>query len=115
MPEGGGMVDLYRRITPPNQPGLFFAGLVQPIGPTIPLVEIQARWIAAVLAGKVALASPSDMAIEVRAFHQTKQRTWLNSARYTLEVDFKDYARELNGDISRAASGRQAGAMAATF
>ncbi|WP_295851925.1 NAD(P)-binding domain-containing protein [Tardiphaga sp.] len=115
VPEGGGMVDLYRRITPPNQPGLFFAGLVQPIGPTIPLVEIQARWIAAVLAGKVALASPSDMAIEVRAFHQTKQRTWLNSARYTLEVDFKDYARELNGDISRAASGRPAAATAATF
>jgi dimethylaniline monooxygenase (N-oxide forming) len=115
VPEGGGMVDLYRRITPPNQPGLFFAGLVQPIGPTIPLVEIQARWIAAVLGGKVALASPSDMALEVRAFHQTKQRTWLNSARYTLEVDFKDYARELNGDISRAASGRPAAATAATF
>ncbi|MBC7579993.1 MAG: NAD(P)-binding domain-containing protein [Tardiphaga sp.] len=112
VPEAGGMVDLYRRITPPNQPGLFFAGLVQPIGPTIPLVEIQARWIAAVLAGKVVLPSPSDMALEVRAFHQTKLRTWLNSARYTLEVDFKDYARELNGDISRPASGRQAGAMA---
>jgi hypothetical protein len=24
-----------------ERPGLFFAGLVQPIGPTIPLVEVQ--------------------------------------------------------------------------
>jgi dimethylaniline monooxygenase (N-oxide forming) len=69
VPENGGMVDLYRRITPPNQPGLFFAGLVQPIGPTIPLVEIQARWIAAVLSGKVALPEvANDMALEVRGF-----------------------------------------------
>lgn len=108
VPENGGMVDLYRRITPPNRPGLFFAGLVQPIGPTIPLVEIQARWIAAVLSGKVALPSPSDMALEVRSFHQAKQRTWLNSPRYTLEVDFKDYASELNDDIAQAARGRPA-------
>ncbi|MDB5654402.1 MAG: monooxygenase [Tardiphaga sp.] len=113
VPEQGGMVDLYRRITPPNQPGLFFAGLVQPIGPTIPLVEIQARWIAAVLSGKIALPSITDMAIEVRSFHQEKQRTWLNTPRYTLEVDFKDYARELNGDIANAARGRAAAAAEA--
>jgi len=108
VPEAGGMVDLYRRITPPNRPGLFFAGLVQPIGPTIPLVEIQARWIAAVLSGKVALPAAADMALEVRSHHLQKQRTWLNSARYTLEVDFKDYAAELTGDIATAARGRPA-------
>ena len=108
VPETGGMVDLYRRITPPNRPGLFFAGLVQPIGPTIPLVEIQARWIAAVLSGKVALPAPADMALEVRSHHLQKQRTWLNSARYTLEVDFKDYAAELTADIATAARGRPA-------
>jgi dimethylaniline monooxygenase (N-oxide forming) len=109
VPEAG-MVDLYRRMTPPNQPGLFFAGLVQPIGPTIPLVEIQARWIASVLAGQITLPGISEMAIEVRDFHQKKQRTWLNSARYTLEVDFKDYAGELNADMASAKSGRPASA-----
>ncbi|QUS39226.1 monooxygenase [Tardiphaga alba] len=106
VPEGGGMVDLYRRMAPPTQPGLFFAGLVQPIGPTIPLVEVQARWIAAVLSGRVELPSPGDMALEVRDFHQKKISTWLNSARYTLEVDFRDYTRELNGDIAQGATGR---------
>lgn len=110
VPENGGRVDLYRRITPPTQPGLFFAGLVQPIGPTIPLVEIQARWIAAVLSGKVALPAANDMALEVRGFYQDQLRTWLTSPRYTLEVDFKDYAAELNGDIASAARGRSASA-----
>ncbi len=97
--EDGQPVDLYRRITPPTQPGLFFAGLIQPIGPTIPLVEVQARWIAAVLAGGIALPNPTDMASEVRDYHDRKARTWLNSARYTLEVDFNDYSRELMRDM----------------
>ena len=34
---------LYRRIVSIEHPGLFFAELVQPIGPTIPLVEVQAQ------------------------------------------------------------------------
>lgn len=98
-------VDLYRRITPPLQSGLFFAGLVQPIGPTIPLVEIQARWIAATLAGKMKLPSPSAMATEVKAHHERKKRTWLNSARYTLEVDFKSYSGALRKDMERSRAG----------
>lgn len=103
--EDGGSVDLYRRITPPSQSGLFFAGLVQPIGPTIPLVEIQARWIAATLAGKMKLPDPADMANEVKAHHARKQRTWLNSARYTLEVDFKSYSGALRRDMERHRAG----------
>jgi dimethylaniline monooxygenase (N-oxide forming) len=37
---------LYRPIFSIKHPGLFFAGLIQAIGPTIPLVEVQAQWIA---------------------------------------------------------------------
>src|SRR5690606_20263033 len=57
-------VSLYRRILPPDLPGLYFAGLVQPIGPTIPLVEVQARWLAAVLAGDIALPDRAAMQAE---------------------------------------------------
>lgn len=60
----GDIVNLYRRISPPSHPGLFFAGLVQPVGATIPLVEIQARWIAAALAGTMTLPGVDDMAAE---------------------------------------------------
>lgn len=101
----GEMVDLYRRMTPPGLPGLYFAGLVQPIGATIPLVEVQAQWIAAALGDSMTLPSADDMAREIRSHHEQKQRTWLNSARYTLEVDFKGYAGALRRDMKR----RQAG------
>ena len=101
----GDVVDLYRRMMPPRQPGLFFAGLVQPIGATIPLVEVQARWIAAVLANKLTLPSPAEMAQEVRRHHEKKQQTWLNSARYTLEVDSKSYTNALRKDMERNQAG----------
>ncbi|HEX3141472.1 MAG TPA: NAD(P)-binding domain-containing protein [Rhizobacter sp.] len=97
---GDGPVSLYRRMLPPALPGLYFVGLVQPIGPTIPLVEIQARWVASVLAGHTALPDMSVMHAEI-ARHHAHQSRYLGSARYTLEVDFRDYAKQLRGDIQR--------------
>lgn len=101
----GGAVDLYRRIVAPGRPGLLFAGLVQPIGPTIPLVEIQARWIAALLAQRLVLPPVEAMAREIALHHERQRSTYLDSARYALEVDFKTYARQLNGDLRRGQGG----------
>ncbi len=39
-------VDLYRRVVPPDRPGLWFIGLVQPLGAVMPLAEAQAHWVA---------------------------------------------------------------------
>jgi dimethylaniline monooxygenase (N-oxide forming) len=101
----GKTVELYRRMLPPALHGLYFAGLVQPIGPTIPLVERQARWLAAVLAGDVALPPPAEMQREIAA-HQIRQRkTYLDSARYALEVDFKSYVRSLAKDFQKGLAG----------
>lgn len=100
-----GKVDLYRRIVPPARPGLFMAGLVQPIGPTIPLVEIQGKWIAAVLANDIALPDPQRMHAEIRAHHDYVSRRFVGSARYTLEVDFRKYARQMFNDIRRGVGG----------
>jgi len=98
----GEEVGLYRRIMPPGLQGLFFAGLVQPIGPTIPLVEVQARWIAAVLSNSISLPSQAAMLEEVLAYHEQKQRTYVSSARYTLEVDGRSYKAALLKDIAAA-------------
>ena len=100
-----GGVALYRRIIPPALPGLFMVGLVQPVGPTIPLVEIQARWIASVLAGKTALPDRATMEEEIRAHNAQLASRYVGSARYTLEVDFGDYARQLRGDMTKRAAG----------
>ena len=77
---------------------------MQPIGPTIPLVEIQARWVALVLAGRTTLPDVATMQREIAAHHRHQSR-YLGSARYTLEVDFRDYAQQLRGDMARGRAG----------
>ena len=47
---------------------------------------------------------------EVRDHQRHIDKQFVGSPRYTLEVDFKDYAAELNGDIASAARGRSAAA-----
>ena len=96
---GGQPPALYRRIVALDHPGLLFAGLVQPIGPTITLVEIQARWMAALLSGRIALPARAAMAAEVERHRARVARRYVNAARYTLEVDFKEYAGQLAGDL----------------
>ncbi|GIZ50201.1 flavin-containing monooxygenase [Noviherbaspirillum aridicola] len=100
-----GRAALYRRMLPPDLPGLYLAGLVQPIGPTIPLVEIQGRWLASVLAGDTALPGREVMEDEIGRHARRLARRYVGSARYTLEVDFREYAGQLNKDMRRGRAG----------
>jgi hypothetical protein len=84
----------------PDAPGLYFAGLVQPVGPTIPLVEIQGRWIARALAGDVSLPDEEAMAQEIAAHRRWVRANFVNSERYRLEVDFRVYAGQLERDMA---------------
>ena len=97
--------DLYRRMVLPDRPGLFFAGLVQPIGPTIPLVEIQARWIASVLSKRMTLPGREEIRREIEHHRERQRKTYLDSARYALEVDFKTYAAQMNRDMQTGRAG----------
>ena len=45
---------LYRRVAAPDQPGLFFIGFVQPLGPIMPIAEAQSEWVADLLQGRTA-------------------------------------------------------------
>lgn len=92
---------LYRRMAPPQLPGLYFLGLVQPVGPTIPLVEVQARWLAALLGGAMRLPEPAAMAREIDRHASAVRRRYVGTARYALEVDARGYARQLVGDTQR--------------
>lgn len=96
---------LYRRIAPPEHPGLFLSGLVQPVGPTIPLVEIQARWIAAAISGRMSLPGQAEMNREIEAHRSRNAKRYLDSGRYTLEVDFREYAGQMDGDMERSRAG----------
>ena len=72
LPEGlppriGGALALYRLVFPPGIANLAFAGLTRVSGPVFPVSELQARWIAAVFSGRVALPSEHAMRAEIEA------------------------------------------------
>lgn len=96
---------LYRRMVLPDQPGLIFAGLVQPVGPTIPLVETQGKWIAAMLSGKMALPDRDTRQQEIAAHRERQRKTYLDSPRYTLEVDYALYSKQMKNDITTGTAG----------
>lgn len=97
--------DLYRRMVLPDRPGLIFAGLVQPVGPTIPLVETQGKWIAAYLSGRMALPAPEARHREIAAHRDRQRRTYLDSARYALEVDYAGYSKQMRADMQAGTAG----------
>lgn len=107
---------LYRRIVSVDNPGLMFSGLLQPVGPTIPLVETQARWMAAVLSGRIALPGPDAMREEVEHHRAEVAKRYVDAARYTLEVDARQYGAQMMGDLAAAptTSARAAPAPART-
>jgi len=96
---------LYRRMTPPGAPGLYFVGLVQPVGPTIPLVEVQSRWLAAHLAGALRLPSVEQMEREIANHRQAVRKRYVGAARYALEVDARSYGKQLRRDMQSGEAG----------
>ena len=100
-----GHASLYRRMLPLKSPGLYMLGLIQPTGPTIPLVEVQAKWIAGILCGSIKLPSENEMHSECVEHQRHLAKSFVGSARYTLEVDGSAYRKKLFADIRRGKAG----------
>ena len=60
-----GALGLYRLVFPPGIAGLAFVGMTRVSGPVFPVVELQARWVAAVFAGHAVLPESGVMRREV--------------------------------------------------
>ena len=97
--------ELYRRMIVPSHPGLIHAGLLQPVGPTIPLVETQGKWIAALASGRIKLPPRPDMDQEIRNHRDYQRKTYLDAPRYVLEVDYKTYTAQMKADMAAGVAG----------
>jgi hypothetical protein len=89
-------VDLYRRVVPPGQPGLYFIGLVQPLGAIMPLAEAQAHWVADLITDEVALPSVAEMREQIAAYDTALRKRYVASKRHTIQVDAASYRSELD-------------------
>ena len=62
-----GALALYRLVFPPGVDGLAFVGMTRVRGPVFPVAELQARWVAAVFAGRAGLPPADVMRREIEA------------------------------------------------
>jgi thioredoxin reductase len=100
-------VALYRRVVDPDHPGLYFLGLIQPLGAIMPLAEAQAHWVADLVTGVGVLPSPGEMRREIAAYDRRLRKRFVASKRHTIEVDFHAYRAEIERERKR--SRRRAG------
>jgi hypothetical protein len=88
-------VDLYRRVVSPDHPGLYFVGLIQPLGAVMPLAEAQAAWVAELIRGEVTLPPVPEMRAQIAAYDEALRKRFVASKRHTIEVDAHAYRTEL--------------------
>jgi dimethylaniline monooxygenase (N-oxide forming) len=92
---GDNHVDLYRRVVDPDHPGLYFVGLIQPLGAIMPLAEAQSHWVADLVTGAAALPSYDDMRRQIREYDEDLRKRYVASKRHTIQVDFHKYRAEI--------------------
>ncbi len=95
---------LFRRVFHPDVPGLYFVGLLQPLGAIMPLADAQSEWIADHLRGEYALPPADGMAADIARDRERMFERYVPSARHTMQVDFDEYLVELDKERRR---GRQ--------
>jgi dimethylaniline monooxygenase (N-oxide forming) len=88
-------IERSRRALHPEIPNLCFVALVQPIGATMAIAEVQGQWIADELRGEYARPAPAEMRCDVRAEDAARRRRYVASKRHTIQIDFDDYLRAL--------------------
>jgi dimethylaniline monooxygenase (N-oxide forming) len=92
---------LYKRAVSAENPGLYFIGFVQPLGPIMPIAEAQSEWIADLLTGKAALPPAPEMRQEIAAYDRWLKKRFVASKRHTIEVDFHPYLRDIRKERKR--------------
>jgi dimethylaniline monooxygenase (N-oxide forming) len=99
-------IPLYRRVVHPELDGLYFVGLVQPLGAIMPLAEAQSEWIADILEGKAHLPSKERMHEVIRREDARMAKRYVASKRHTIQVDFLPYMRAIKKERKGGFVGR---------
>ncbi len=92
-------IRLYRYVVHPELAGLYFIGLVQPLGAIMPLAEAQSQWVAKLLAGECALPDRQAMAAAYDKDREAMRQRYVKSTRHTIQVDFFPYMDQLRKEI----------------
>jgi hypothetical protein len=91
-------IELFRRVFHPDIHGLYFIGLLQPLGAIMPLAEAQGAWVGDHLRGEYALPSPADLHRDIATDQEAMHKRYVASKRHTIQVDFNDYLHALEAE-----------------
>ena len=94
-------VRLYRNVVHPDVPGLHFIGLIQPWGAIFPIAEVQAEWVADLVAGRAVLPDRDTMRAVIDTDLTRMRRRYVRSPRHTIQVDFHAYRALVRGERRR--------------
>ena len=95
---------LFKRVVHPRYNNLFFIGLIQPLCATMPIAELQSRWIAELLTGTYALPPKAEVERATNEFYESMKARYLASPRHTIQIDCTEYSHDLRKEIR---AGRQ--------
>jgi thioredoxin reductase len=116
--EAGGVatdnrLPLYLHVVPPERGGVYFLGLIQPLGAIPPLAEAQAEWVADLVQVIARPPSPDQMRAAIDGSERCLRSRFVESSRHTMEVDYHPYLRAIRR--ARAEGARRAGLKPARF
>lgn len=103
----GNRVELYKRVVDVDHSGVYFVGLIQPVGALPPLAEQQARWVARLIEG-APLPTHATMKAEIARDREKLAARYDDRPRHTIQVDYWPYLdemRSLCAEIDAATSG----------
>ncbi|GAA2585685.1 MULTISPECIES: flavin-containing monooxygenase [Streptomyces] len=89
-----GSVELYRRVVPADRPGLYFVGLVRPVGAITRLVEAQAEWVARIIDGAAPLPPAEEMREEIGTYLTGIVQRYGRTEGASIQVDVGPYLAE---------------------
>ncbi|MCG8970676.1 MULTISPECIES: flavin-containing monooxygenase [Streptomyces] len=95
-----GVVELYRRVVPAGRPGLYFVGLVRPVGAITRLVEAQAQWVTRIIDGEAALPGADEMREEIGAYLDGIAQRYGRTRGASIQVDVGPYLSEFRETLN---------------
>ena len=87
----------------PTIPGLYFIGLIQPLGAIMPIAERQSELIAHELTGSYAPPALGKMQKDIDHKREAMRKRYVASKRHTIQVDYDDYMKELRMEMEAGA------------
>ncbi|KAK9811606.1 hypothetical protein WJX72_006857 [[Myrmecia] bisecta] len=91
---------LYREMLPANLPGIAFIGASTVLSMAL-FTAVQAKWLAAVMSGRLQLPSPAEMEHDVAALRKWKRRVYTASPQRAthIHLHLQAYLDQVMGDL----------------